>query len=423
MQKLLFFLLSFTFIAKQSFAQIPDAGSDQIVCSDSVFLNAADPTPYNGYWTVEAGAGIFQNLSLFNSLVTNLAKGVNSFSWHVNGLTDIVAVTNNMVHVSTGLDQMICASPNEILLLGNQGEWQIIDGTGSLVTSSNGETYLTGVQENSFCLLKLTITENGCTGNSEVTITNNGFTAFAGFDQLLPDNINGTVMNAILPEGGFGTWSVSGGCGTIQDINDPLTLIEDLRFGINTFTWTVAGNGCVSSDNVEVRIGSGTDISAGFDATIYTNTYHMQAQYIAGAEHTWSILSGTGQIVDIQDPYTFVYDIGLGMNVFRWQTSMNGYTVYDDMVINYVGYIDVPETSTQNDIVIYSSETEIIIKTPLIESYKMQVYDIQGNKIMEKNISGMNLYKFVKNVASGIFVVKISNEKHFTAKKLFLMSN
>jgi hypothetical protein len=75
------------------------AGSDQNVCVDNAILSANDPTPATGKWIVVSGSGSFGSETDFNTTVTGLTDGANTFKWTVTNGTcsanDNIIVTRN----------------------------------------------------------------------------------------------------------------------------------------------------------------------------------------------------------------------------------------------------------------------------------------------------------------------------------------
>jgi len=85
------------------------AGADQFVCSSAtVQLNANNPFIGQGTWTVITGSGIFANPNLYNTTVSGLSSGTNTYRWTIATTclsapvsTDDVTVTQ--VGLPTGL--------------------------------------------------------------------------------------------------------------------------------------------------------------------------------------------------------------------------------------------------------------------------------------------------------------------------------
>ena len=63
-----------------------------------------------------------------------------------------------------------------------------------------------------------------------------------------------TVLDAISPTVGTGSWSVLSGQGIFVNENDPQTLVDELGFGANVFLWTIQNGVCeATADSIEVE--------------------------------------------------------------------------------------------------------------------------------------------------------------------------
>jgi hypothetical protein len=66
---------------------LANAGTDQSVCTNSVTLAGNNPISCGGTgaWSVITGSGTFANSNQYNTLVTNLVSGTNTFRWTFSG--------------------------------------------------------------------------------------------------------------------------------------------------------------------------------------------------------------------------------------------------------------------------------------------------------------------------------------------------
>lgn len=60
-----------------------NAGPDQNFCADNATLTGNDPSPGTGLWTLESGSGTISSPTSYNSGVTGLGNGANTFRWTV----------------------------------------------------------------------------------------------------------------------------------------------------------------------------------------------------------------------------------------------------------------------------------------------------------------------------------------------------
>ncbi len=93
-----------------------DAGPNNITNSSSYQLNAEDPNPGTGLWTVLSGYGIFNDNTLFNTTVTGYSEGDNTYRWTVirNACTDDddVTITYDPVNINELINFGINIYPN-----------------------------------------------------------------------------------------------------------------------------------------------------------------------------------------------------------------------------------------------------------------------------------------------------------------------
>ncbi len=134
-----------------------DAGLDQEYCEDpgAINLEGNDPVIGTGEWTVIVGGATVTDPELFNSEVTGLSIGENTFVWSIiNGSdcppsedTITVIVYELPTEADAGDDQIICFD-TETILDGNEpligiGEWLLITGAGILSDASLFNTDVT----------------------------------------------------------------------------------------------------------------------------------------------------------------------------------------------------------------------------------------------------------------------------------------
>ncbi len=132
-------------------------------------------------------------------------------------------------------------------------------------------------------------------------------------------------------------WSIIGGSGTIGNPSSTFTSITGLGVGNNTFRWTISNGVCLPStdDVVITRDANPTTANAGPDQTVCSSTDNSLAGNTpAVGSGMWSIIGGSGAIVNPSSAFTSITGLGLGSNTFRWTIS-NGVcpSSTDDVVI------------------------------------------------------------------------------------------
>ncbi|NOZ35847.1 MAG: T9SS type A sorting domain-containing protein [Chlorobi bacterium] len=320
-----------------------DAGNDFSVCSPWAALSGNNPSPGTGVWTIQVGGGNLADENSPTSFISNLSLNDNIIRWTVTNNTcvnyDEVTITNNTVTATAGGDQAVCKDYTN--LSGQQptnegtGLWELVSGNGNFANNTLYNTQVTDLSSG-FNTFRWTIFNNGCnSGGDEVTINNKSFQAFAGENQTLPQFVTSTQMAATLPSGGTGTWQLLSGGGDVLNANAPSTSVTNLISGINQFQWTVLYNGCQSYDVVDI---TAVDFqpNAGIDKIICSDSLKLNAQDMGGTPQFWSVIEGTGIFDNSTDPTTWVRNISVGINRYRWSVTITGATAYDDIIITSI---------------------------------------------------------------------------------------
>lgn len=251
----------------------PNAGTNATSCSPEYNLNGNIPEYGTGIWTVTGGSGIFDDNSLYNTVVSNMtgsnAGTENKFTWTItnNGcsLSDEVVVTYYFPPIASVTTSPLSGcyydSGVTLTLNGNNpasltppatGQWSVVSGLGTFTNNTLYNTTLTniGTPSNTY---RWTLNRNGCSASANLVVNNSSPSlASAGSDQSI--STSSTTMQANVPWQGTGTWTVSPAGPTFVDANSATTTVNNIAQNIAyTFTWTISNNGCVDTkDNVKI---------------------------------------------------------------------------------------------------------------------------------------------------------------------------
>ncbi len=313
-----------------------EAGSDQIICADSVSLFPNTPTTGIGEWSVIKGSAFFSGNKAYN-----LAMGDNDLRWLIvnNGCNnaDTVRITSNKPTTSyTGEDKSVCV--DSIFLPGNTptngtGIWTMLSGSGVIADEYEPTSKVTNLAagQNRF---RWTITYNNCASFSETDINYNFIQAQAGDGQTLCGEK--ASLNANDAGMGIGLWSVVGGSGSANFVNpnQSNTDVINLDNGVNTLRWTITNSGCVSYDNVVITNDMPTVANAGSDRSVCGEVIYMNANAVVIGTGEWSVLSGAATIENINLATTAVSNLSIGRNVLRWTITNQNCISFDEVVIS-----------------------------------------------------------------------------------------
>ncbi len=317
------------------------AGSSEAICDDTYTLDATAASIGTGSWSIISGAGTITNENDPKSDVSDLSQGSNVFRWTISSAdgmcttTDDVTITNNTPSTPyAGAGQDICSST--IVLNAAEpdygtGEWSIQTGGGNFDDLSLAEATVTNINKDEN-IFRWTVTQGQCELYADVTIVNNTpTTADAGPD--ISDCNNYAYMDANEPEDGSGTWILSTGNGDITDDSDPKSLIDNLTFGENIFTWKIAKGNCFSTDQVSIYNNIPDSAVAGSDRTTCDDYITLNANTPDLGEGQWDVVSGAGTFDDVNDPKSIVRNMGLGENIFKWVITYDECSTEDEVAI------------------------------------------------------------------------------------------
>lgn len=377
----------------------PDAmaGLDVELCTpeDSVFMAGSAVTfPAQGTWTLISGAGTPVDANDPGTLIEALGVGVNVFEWSVyngpcaNSLTsDLVSVTlfaDTTAAANGGPDLESCIPIWEVQMQGEtppapaQGTWTLIAGAGLIAEPNNPTTMITALEQgvNTFVW---TLEWDPCPNNGILTDTVNVLVydpaapvADAGPDQQLCTPDTTTFLEGNIPEDpGVGTWTVLSGGAVVVDMNDPTSEVTGLTVGVHEFLWTIYNGDCgfgpPSADTVRVSVYDSTapDAQAGNDISwcTPTNSAVLQANDpIFPAVGTWTSLTGTGTIADPNDPFTAVFDLGVGQHDFLWTIDNGACGSSSDTISVFIFDGDSEAASTAPDKELCTPEVDTTIE-------------------------------------------------------------
>jgi len=138
------------------------------ICTNTYQMNATNPTPYNGVWSVISGAGTFANISQYNSLVSNISSGTNKYVWLVNKngnvTRDTFTIINNSPNILPFTLSNICTDTTTVSpQVQNATTYLWSNGSNTLKTKFTN----LAKGQNAFTL---TATNSGCSTSSQIQI-------------------------------------------------------------------------------------------------------------------------------------------------------------------------------------------------------------------------------------------------------------
>jgi gliding motility-associated-like protein len=319
-------------IMRDSLPVQANAGLDISICnSDTVSLNATEPSPGLGLWTLVSGSGIFEEPTSPISNVSGLGSGTNIFVWTVttgNCLPTRDSLTivnlNPPSAANAGIDTSVCSTISvlnaEIPLTGT-GVWSsssaivfgnISDPNTSVSNLSPGVNTIVWSVSNGICPLSI--------DSLTILVDKNPITPNAGPDLSICSDT--ASLSAALPSVGTGVWSVQSGTSTITDTSSPTSFVSAIASGTSVLRWTITSGACVVFDEMQIiRTEPPTIALAGNDQQICDSTAQLAGNIPSIGSGLWTIMSGFAQITDPSNPTTSLTEIAPDTTVLRWTIS------------------------------------------------------------------------------------------------------
>lgn len=251
-----------------------------------------------------------------------------------------IVTINPLPTLNAGFDQNVCSNSTTLPAInpgaGYSGNWTLLSGAASISDVTNPASLVSNLakDENRF---KWTVTNNltGCQLSDTVSIYNNTLSVNASADENTVCDGATTLRGTTLPTGTTGVWSFSSGGGILLPADTAITTVSNLNPDSNILRWTITKNGCESYGSVEV-------INNQPSAAIITSidpvrvcgldTSLIAANILEGAG-MWSIISGSGTLVNPTSPTVNITNLGQGDNVFRWTVTKGICSLSDDITV------------------------------------------------------------------------------------------
>ena len=209
----------------------------------------------------------------------------------------------------------------------------------------------------------------------------------AGPNQEICENttiLNGNLLNT----GETGEWSIISGNAVIENINNPNTIISSLNIGETTLQWNVSLE-CSDQEGVSQIIINVLPLPvsiAGDNVELCEDFINLNGNIPSNGDiGTWNILSGSGNIDNINNPNTLITGLALGENILEWTvTSLNCGNATDQITLNYI----------ESDFNINAGDNQNICEN----NTNLNANDLQTNEIGEWNLlSGNGTFENINN--------------------------
>lgn len=266
---------------------VVNAGEDQTFCEMPKNLAGNNPDVNEvGLWTFTGGTPAIVDETLYNTEFTSSPGSVINFRWTITNIEtgcthfDEVKITNKAIEaVITSVPSTPTCIDNFILVAdplppGTTGIWTATVGTAIINNSLTPNAEATKISRGESTFRWSIENEDGCTDFAEVNYTHYAVVANAGEDFTVCEPNYTMTASSNPPDAGI--WTNGTGYANFIDNENPLTEINDIDAGNNTFVWTVSADGCSANDQVaiknsmvEAQVGlENTSICPGFPITL-----------------------------------------------------------------------------------------------------------------------------------------------------------
>ncbi|MDA3911088.1 MAG: hypothetical protein PF448_07010, partial [Bacteroidales bacterium] len=309
------------------------AGGDQQICGDNTNLNALNPAPGIGMWSVYNGGGVIADPANYQTSISGLNAGSNVLHWTVtNGACEtydeIEIISDTLIVADAGNDTTICHT-NAVQLNAQVdapgiGTWSLFSGNGSFANVNNPQTIISNLapEEN---VLIWSVASGSCTTTDTLVIYRDTL-IFADTEADFSICGTATEISADMPIAPMysGYWEVISGNADFADSTQMITTVSNLQTGDNIFQWNVTNGFC--TETAQLTVTSDTVIPAVTmpnQTLCDTNFLDISADDATPATAWWSIISGGGTIADSSANMTTISNLPEGETVLQW-TVVNG---------------------------------------------------------------------------------------------------
>ena len=322
------------------------AGNDLEVCGNTVTLNSTAATSGTGVWSAINVGPIFTDSNLFNSQVSNLSQGVNSFIWTVTLFgcpqtfdTVIVSSVLPPTIANAGVDQVICGNSalvsGSLALVGNP-IWSSLNSNIIINNSTSNNTSLTFNLPGTY-VLNYSISNGICPVSSdEIQIeVNPSLLANAGTD-IYGCNENISLTNL----GTFGNvlWTSfpSNFLTNIVSPNNQNTSAIATAPSSGFAIVTVSFPGCESQvDSVLVNIVSVPTANAGNDLITCNGNVLLNAALENGSTGVWENVTNNFLPSQLNNPNSSFSFADTGKVTLVWKVQIPSCPLATDTLVIY----------------------------------------------------------------------------------------
>ena len=194
-----------------------------------------------------------KTISVLNAQPQN--SGIYAVKWIMNGCESSVSNISAIVHsnpvANAGGDVNLCSGQN-VQLLGTGGVSYTWFPSAGLSATNISNPIASPTISTTYILSVIDL--NNCQNTDDVVFTISSLPVpDAGQDLIACNGNNSINLEGIAPSSGIGTWTcTTPPKATIQNTNNPSTLVTNLKVGSNQFKWTVSNGACTPAYDLTI---------------------------------------------------------------------------------------------------------------------------------------------------------------------------
>ncbi|MEX1192372.1 MAG: T9SS type A sorting domain-containing protein [Brumimicrobium sp.] len=181
--------------------------------------------------------------------------------------------------------------------------------------------------------------------------------------------------------------------------NYPNTMVQTITYTIPVSE--ITGGGVINDLDIEID----NEYDTWFTESVSFNNNSN------GFDYTYNTTTGKYELTNINSnsdlEIVFLYEGSGQLTVY----------FYEFLFFGEVQTTSVNENNLEDDFQVYSFNKELNVKTDKFENYKLSVYNMGGQLVMNKDLNG-NSKNYISN--SGIYIVKLEFENQVLTKKVLI---
>ncbi len=352
------------------------------LCNGSYTLNASGGTPAYSFSPSISATGLCAGIYTVNVTDANLCTTTSSVI-----ITEPLVLTSTVVSSSS----VICAGSSNTLITNYTGGtppvnfiWSTLNNTQSIIVNPTITSVYSSTVGDS----------NGCTSVDVYTLTVNPLPPVTAATSTFCSGTTGCLYG-----GGATTYTWVGPCAFVSSVQNPCFVYS----GACGCTFTCMGtdaNGCTNTATVCMNVLPNPTVSTTSSNTLICSGQTSTLTSNGALTYSWST-SATGSTTAVSPTVNTTYTVT--------GTDANGCMDTDTLTQYVSACTGINENGNYSHFQLYPNPTsgELVLKTELKEDLSIEVYNVLGEIIVQKKITGTETKLNLSAHANGIYFTRI----------------